>query len=328
MKKITVIGGGTGTTVILSGLKKYDYDLSVIVTMMDSGGSTGRLRSQLEILPPGDLRQCLVALSSADETLKHLFLYRFETGDLKGHNFGNIFIAALEKIKGDYPTTLAYLHTFLKVKGTVIPVTYSQTDMCVTYEKGNTVRTEGEIDDNHTEKTKVKSAFLDPEVAANADALKRIEESNFIILGPGDIYTSIVPVLLVGGIKDAIKNSKAKLVYIPNLMTKSGQTPGYSVADHVKDITTYTGRTPDAVIVNDAPVPSDIMNWYESYGEEVVKDDLGSIEHDMLVIRTDILNTQKVEKKDSDNVSPLVRSVLRHDSHKLAKIVDSLCTTL
>ena len=163
MKKITVIGGGTGTFVVLSGLKKYPLDLSVVVTMMDSGGSTGRLRDQLGILPPGDLRQCLVALSDAPLLWRKLFLYRFEKGDLEGHNFGNIFLAALEKVSDSYDEAIETVSYVLKTKGNVIPVTLNKLHLVAEYENGKKVTGEGLIDENHSEKSRIKIAYLEPQ---------------------------------------------------------------------------------------------------------------------------------------------------------------------
>ena len=160
MKKITVIGGGTGSYVVLTALKTLPLDLAAIVTMMDSGGSTGRLRDQLGVLPPGDLRQCLVALSEAPELWRKLFLYRFENGDLKGHNFGNLFLSALEKVSEDYNTVLDTVSYVLKTKGKVIPVTFDKTHLCVQYESGTIIKGEGNIDENNPEMSRIVRASL------------------------------------------------------------------------------------------------------------------------------------------------------------------------
>jgi len=200
MKKITVIGGGTGTFVVLSGLKDYELDLSVVVSMMDSGGSTGKLRDQLGVLPPGDLRQCLVALSDAPILWRKLFLYRFETGDFKGHNFGNLFLAALEKVSTSYDEAIQSASYVLKTKGKVFPVTHDKLHLAAEYENGKIVTGEGLIDENHAESSRIKRAYLTPSGTANVKAVEAIENSDYIIVGPGDLYTSIIPVLLVEGI--------------------------------------------------------------------------------------------------------------------------------
>lgn len=313
-KKVTVIGGGTGTFVVLSGLKKYPIDLAAIVTMMDSGGSTGRLRDQLGVLPPGDLRQCLVALSEASDLWRRLFLYRFESGDLKGHNFGNIFISALEKVTTDYNEVLETASYVLQTKGKVIPVTFQKTHLCVEYESGSVVKGEGNIDENKDEQSRIKTAYLDPEGAPCEEAINRLLESDVIIVGPGDLYTSIIPVLLVRGISETIKQSKAKIIYVMNLMTKSGQTTNYTASDHVRDLTQYLGRVPDVVVTNNGEVQSEIQEWYEKYGEHLVKNDLAGSNFQGTIIEEDIVDRHKFSTGKADALN---RSVLRHDSEKL-----------
>ncbi len=319
MKKITVIGGGTGTFVVLSGLKKYPLDLSVVVTMMDSGGSTGRLRDQLGILPPGDLRQCLVALSDAPVLWRKLFLYRFEKGDLGGHNFGNIFLAALEKVSSSYDEAIDTISYVLKTKGKVIPVTLNKLHLVAQYENGNKITGEGLIDENHTEKSRIINTYLEPKGKVNPKAVKNIIESDFIVIGPGDLYTSIIPVLLVDGVKEAIKKSKANIVYIINLMTKSGQTTNYKASDHLKDLSHYLGCQPDYVLINDGNISSDILESYRRYNEVRVENDLNK--NGYKILETDLVDNKKIEKNSSDI---LYRSILRHDSEKVAETLISI----
>ena len=319
MKKITVIGGGTGTFVVLSGLKKYPLDLSVVVTMMDSGGSTGRLRDQLGILPPGDLRQCLVALSDAPLLWRKLFLYRFEKGDLEGHNFGNIFLAALEKVSSNYDEAIETVSYVLKAMGKVIPVTLNKLHLVAEYENGKKVTGEGLIDENHSEKSRIKNAYLEPQGKANPKAIKSIEESDYIVIGPGDLYTSIIPVLLVKDIKEAMKKSKAKIIYIMNMMTKSGQTTSYKASDHVADLVKYLGREPEVVLINNGEISSDILSTYEHYNEVKVVNDLNK--NGYQIIEKDLVDITKVEKNSSDI---LYRSILRHDSEKVADVLVSI----
>ncbi len=318
MKKVTVIGGGTGTFVVLSGLKTYDLDLSVIVTMMDSGGSTGRLRDQLGVLPPGDLRQCLVALSEAPLLWRKLFLYRFENGDLAGHNFGNIFISALEKVSGDYNEVIDTISYVLKTKGKVLPVTFDKGHLCVEYESGLVIKEEGNIDEDNTEESRIVKAYIEPPVLPNTEALQRIADSDYVIIGPGDIYTSIVPVLVVDGIKSAIQNSKAKIVFIMNLVTKTGQTTRYDAQDFVADITRYLGRPPDMVVMNNGQIPAEVLEWYKSHHEQIVKNNLTPNDGNMHIIEEDLIDQSQHVKQSSDQLS---RSILRHDSDKLAKVL-------
>lgn len=321
MKKITVMGGGTGTFVVLSGLKYNEVDLGVIVNMMDSGGSTGRLRVQLGVLPPGDIRQCFVALSEAPDLWRRLFLYRFEGGDLDGHNFGNIFLSALEKVSDDYDEVLKTASFVLKTKGKVLPVTHEKTHLCVEYENGTVVKGEADIDSNLHGQLSIKRAFLEPEVAAYPQAIQRIQESDVIVIGPGDLYTSIIPLFLVEGMKEAIQLSKAKIVYVVNLMTKSGQTNGYTAKDHVRDIEKYMGKQVDAIIMHKGELNEEIVHWYESHHEQTVRDDLGE---DIRVIRANIADNTPVEQNTADKISTYARSILRHDSRRLANTIISL----
>jgi len=322
MKKVTVIGGGTGSFVVLSGLKKYPLDLAVVVTMMDSGGSTGRLRDQLGILPPGDLRQCLLALSDAPLFWRKLFVYRFQSGDLAGHNFGNIFLSTLEKISDNYHDVVRTASYILKTKGQVIPVTFTNTHIWVKYQSGKLIKGEGNIDKNYQEKTRIIKAYLKPTAEPNFQAIQRINKSNIIIIGPGDFYSSIIPVLLVNGIKAVIQKSQAKIIYVLNLVTKFGQTPAYSANDHISDISLYLGRRPDIILINNGLVPLDIIKWYQSYGESLVVNDLNKREYKGKIIKADVINRNKFAKEKSDRfVDPMVRSILRHDSGKLAKVI-------
>ncbi|MBI4226025.1 YvcK family protein, partial [Candidatus Roizmanbacteria bacterium] len=171
MKKVTVIGGGTGTFVVLSGLKTYPLDLGVIVTMMDSGGSTGRLRDQLGVLPPGDLRQCLVALSEAPLLWRKLFLYRFESGDFAGHNFGNLFLSALEKVCSNYDEVIDTVSFVLKIKGKVMPVTFDKTNLCIQYKSGKIIKGESNIEENIYESSPIQRAYLEPSAKPNKQTI-------------------------------------------------------------------------------------------------------------------------------------------------------------
>ena len=318
MKKITVIGGGTGTFVVLSGLKKYPLNLGVIVTMMDSGGSTGRLRDQLGVLPPGDLRQCLVALSEAPILWRKLFLYRFESGDFAGHNFGNLFLSALEKVSKDYNEVIKTVSYVLKTKGQVLPVTFAKAHLAVQYQNGKTIVGENNIEENIHENSPILKIYLDKETAPNFQVLKRLKDSDTIIIGPGDLFTSIIPVLLVKEIKETIINSKAKIIFIMNLMTKSGQTNNYSAADHLKTLTNYLGKKPDVIILNSRSIPLTILDWYKKNNEKPVNNDLQMQKYSGKIIEKDIIDIRQFEQTESDR---LTRSILRHDSDKLAKVL-------
>jgi len=321
MKKITVIGGGTGSFVTLSGLKAYELDLAAIVTMMDSGGSTGRLRDQLGVLPPGDLRQCLVALSEAPELWRKLFLYRFKNGDLKGHNFGNIFLSTLEKITGNYDTVMDTASYVLQTKGDVFPITHEKTTLCVEYENGKKIKGEGNIDENNPERGRIKKAYLEPDAKPNPKAIKRIEESDYIVIGPGDLYTSIVPVLIVDDLKTIIQQSKAKVIYVLNLMTKAGQTSNYTASDFLADLKKYIGKEPDYVIAHKGSIPQSITDWYHEHDELEVENDLQNSSFASTIIEGDVINRSHLSKSSGD---VLTRSVLRHDSRKIASLLMSI----
>lgn len=315
MKKIVVIGGGTGTFVTLTGLKQYPVQISVIVSMMDSGGSTGRLRDQLGVLPPGDLRQCLIALSEASDLWRRLFLYRFNSGDLRGHNFGNIFISVLEKISNNYQEVVNFASLILKIKGKVIPVTFEKTHLCVQYEDGLILKTEGKIDTAYYQRSRVKMAFLKPKVRANPIALREITEADYIIIGPGDLYTSLIPNLLVLRVKETIAKSKAKIIYFVNLMTKRGQTTNYSGKDHLYDLEKYLGKKIDFIIINNRKISRRIISYYQKFGEKEVLDDFGT---DFRVIRKDLISKTIYNKNEGDK---LFRSILRHDPLKIGSTV-------
>ena len=315
------MGGGTGTFVVLSGLKLHDVDLGVIVNMMDSGGSTGRLRVQLGVLPPGDIRQCFVALSEAPDLWRRLFLYRFDSGDFAGHNFGNLFLSTLEKVSESYDEVLDTASFVLKTKGKVLPVTHEKTQLCVEYENGTVVKGEADIDSDLHKLTNIKKTFLEPSVAAYPQSLQRIAESDVIVIGPGDLYTSIIPLFLVDGMKETLQKTKAKLVYVVNLMTKSGQTNNYTAKDHVHDIEQYLGRQIDTIIMHKGELNEAIVEWYETHNEHAVQDDLAD---DKRVVRANIADNTPVEQNTADKISSYARSILRHDSTRLANAVMTL----
>jgi len=319
MKKphIVIIGGGTGTYVALMGLKKYPVDLTAIVTMMDSGGSSGKLRDELGVLPPGDVRQCLVALAKSSKRLRDLFMYRFEEGELKGHNFGNIFLSAMEKVSGSMESAIEEVGDILRIQGKVVPVTYTNSELCVELENGETIIGETHIDEvkEKLNRPKIVRAFLKPHAKANKDALSAIQTADLIIIGPGDLYTSIIPNLLVDGIPRALQKAQAKKVFVLNLMTKHGQTTKYTASDHLRDLEQYLGKNViDYVLLNTQKPAMEALEWYKQYNEVQVKDDLETTPY--TIIRAELLKDKIVGKSASDT---LKRSIIRHDSDKLAK---------
>lgn len=329
-KNVVVIGGGTGTHTVLRGLKQYQKQLNVsaVVTMADSGGSTGRLRDEFGYLPVGDVRMALVALASDvdehEELLRKLFLYRFDKGDgLSGHNFGNLLLVALTDILGSEEAAIRAAARVLRVRGTVVPVTIEKVDLVATYEDGVQVIGEHQIDEPTVDRAQHKITKLDitPQALISKAAESTILDADLIVLGPGDLYTSVLANCVVDGVPEAIRNSSAKVVYICNLMTKVGQTSGMGVAEHVSEITRYVGQCPDLVFVNTGELPPDLLGKY-AVDEEfpVVSDFEGNDECE--VFSFDLLATEAVQTASGDT---LKRSLIRHDSRKLArKLVDIL----
>lgn len=320
--KVVVIGGGTGIHNLLIGLKKYTPNITAIVSTMDSGGSSGALRDQFGQLPPGDIRQSLVALSpdqSAFLTLRKLFSYRFDKGQgLEGHNFGNLFLTVLTAIEGSDEKAVEAAAKILGLKGKVAPVTWQSAHLAAKYEDGSVVVGEHEIDEpKHDGKLHITDFFLKPKAEANPEALKAIAEADLIVIGPGDLYTSLIANLVVGGVADAISKAKAKKIYIVNLMTKFGQTYGFKASDHVREIDKYLGGDVlDYVLINTAPLPEDIVALYKEEQDSPVIDDLKDDHYK--IKRVDLLSPLAYQNVQSDL---LKRSLIRHDTVKLAAAV-------
>lgn len=327
--KIVVIGGGTGTFVALTGLKKYPVELSAIVTMMDSGGSSGRLRDELGVLPPGDIRQCLVALAKSPKLLREMFNYRFSEGGLAGHTFGNIFLSTLAKTTGSMKKAIDEVGKILRIQGRVIPITFTKADLCVELEDGTIIEGEMHIDvvEKKEARAKIKRAFLKPKAEANPDAVSAILAADIILIGPGDLYTSIIPNLLVDKIPQAIKKSKAKKVFALNLMTKYGQTTSYSATNHIADLEKYIGKgVLDIILVNTKSPRKKALMWYVDFDEYPVKDDLKGRQYALVrqnLIKDSILDSDEARLAARQGDS-LKRSIIRHDPEKLAREVIKL----
>jgi uncharacterized cofD-like protein len=321
-KNIVCIGGGTGTFVALKGLKHSTHHLSAIVAMSDSGGSNKRIRDEFGLLPTSDLRQCLVALSDENGgagILRKLFMYRFEKGlGITGMTFGNLFMAALSDILGSQEEAIRATGKVLRIQGTVIPVSFTNTNLVAEYENGQTIAEEHLIDEPpHDGTVKISRVYLSPAAQPNPQALEAIAKADLIVLGPGDLYTSVIPNLLVTGIPQAIARSHAAKVYVVNLMTKFGQTYGFTAKDHLQAIQRYVNNSVDAVIVNTAPLHKTALAVYAKYHEFPVVDDLTGTPS-LAILRADVASRQVVSKSKSDT---LVRSLIRHDSQKLATIL-------
>jgi len=265
--RIAAIGGGTGLSTMLRGLKAYTPNLTAIVTVADDGGSSGILRNDLGILPPGDIRNCLIALADAEPTLKKLFTYRFKEGSLAGHAFGNLFLAAMTEICSGFDEAVKKTSDVLAVVGKVLPVTCENISLFARIENGSIIRGESNIGMPKTNNLKIERVFLEPELPRATDGvIKAIHEADIIVLGPGSLYTSIMPNLLVDGVADAIKESDATKIYVCNIMTQAGETDNYSVADHIHAIEKHTHHDiVDFVIANNQKIPAFLE---EKYREE------------------------------------------------------------
>lgn len=268
---VVTIGGGTGHFAALTGLRTLGVRLTAIVTMMDSGGSSGRLRDEYGILPPGDFTRCLVALSRHPHAMKELLTHRFLGGSLDGHTVRNVVFAALEQITGDTVSTIERLHEVFDVDGSVLPVTLDRVDLVMDLANGRCYRGEATIDGlADMLEAPVHSVRLDPMAEAFAPALDAIADADLVLIGPGDLFTSIVPNLLVRGVAEALRDTAAPIVYVCNLMTKPNETPNFTVSDFVAAIDgRLGGRELDAVLYNRV-WPSHRLDLYASAGSAPV----------------------------------------------------------
>src|SRR5579864_9494249 len=248
--RIVVLGGGTGLGTLLRGLKKVSTNLTAVVTVFDDGGSSGRLRREQGILPPGDIRNCLVALAEAEPLLTQLFEYRFKGGDLDGHSFGNLFIASMTQVAGDLETAVKECSKVLAIRGRVLPTTLHDVVLCAEVEDGSVI--EGESAITKAGRT-VRRVYLKPaSVPPLADVLEAIADADMIVIGPGSLYTSLLPNLLVEGVVQAIRRSPALKVYVCNVMTQHGETRGFKASEHVRVLLDEGGRGLfDHVVVKD-----------------------------------------------------------------------------
>jgi uncharacterized cofD-like protein len=322
-KKIVVIGGGTGTFTVLSGLKRYPVDLTAVVTMADDGGSTGRLRDEFGVLPPGDLRQCLVALSEADLVMRKLFNYRFTKGELSGHNFGNIFISTLEQVTGSLDKSLEVAGKILNIRGRVIPVTLSKVELIAELKNGKVLHGESAISDYQlVSRFGIKKIFLKPSAKANPKALAAIKEADLIVVGPGNLYASLIPNFLVSGVGRVLAGSKAKKVYVTNLMNKNGHTDDFVVSDYVRVLEGAIGKSGvfDAVVYNTKKPDKMLVRKYADEGEPVVCGPLCE-KGKFALIGANLLANGLAKTAKTDSIR---RTLIRHDPDKLAKVLMKL----
>jgi len=322
MKNVVTIGGGTGSYTVLSGLKKLpDVSLTALVSMADDGGSGGVLRNELGVLPPGDVRLCLVALSEHSNIMRELMNYRFREGTLKGHSFGNMFLAAFEKITGDFAKGVEAASEILKIKGSVVPVTKDKAELVVALLNGKTFEGENNIQDADLQSVGIKEVFYKNEVLLNEHAKLAILQADYIILGPGNYFCSIVPNLIVKGFKEAISESKAKIIFPLNLTNKSCHTKNWKVSSYIKDVEKYLEKPVDFILVNkDKLSQEQIERYKQEEGEGVIiEDDY----NDSRVVRASLLSSIIFEKSKED-VLPSTKGFIRHDSDKLAQVIEKI----
>jgi len=281
--RVCALGGGTGLSALLAGLKHfinpppgeskddvYFADLSAIVTVTDDGGSSGRLRDEFQMLPPGDIRNCLVALSADESLLSSLFQYRFDgSGDLSGHNFGNLFLTALTGVTGDFSEAVRAASHVLAIQGRIFPSTNQSVSLVAELEDGTRVC--GETNISRSEE-RIRRVRLEPEGCRPPDdALEALARADLVLIGPGSLYTSLVPNLLVPGVTEAIASSRADVVFLSNVMTQPGETTGFSIADHVNVLLDHAPTLPVSfVLANSAPVPDETLSRYEEEGARPV----------------------------------------------------------
>lgn len=330
MTKICVIGGGTGTFTVLSGLKKFPkLDLTAIVTSFDSGGSSGRLRDEFGYLPVGDFRQALVALGkepSQNSLLRRLFNYRFKGGGpgLMGHNLGNLILTALTDVLGSEKEAINQVGSIFEINGRIVPITLSQKpSLCAQYANGKIARGEASIDEpnsGHDHKSPITRIWLEPTARINNDARVALLKSQLLIFGPGDLFTSVLPNTLVTGFKPALKRSRAKIVFVINLINKIGQTYGMTMTSYLEKFVEYVGRTPDFIVINNTPLPKNLLKRYAAEGSFPIIDDLQAISK-IKIIRADLLTEQVIKTVKGDR---LKRSLIRHDPEKLAKVIKAI----
>jgi uncharacterized cofD-like protein len=317
--KIVAVGGGHGLSHLLLGLKEYSANITAIVTVADSGGSSGRLREEFNIVAPGDIRNCLVALADTPRLMGELFQFRFsKESQLQGHNFGNLFLTAMVQITGgDFKKAVEESSKILAIRGQVIPSTVDNVHLVAEYKDGTTTEGEAKIPKANTP---IKRVSLNPKNALpTPEALDAIHDADIIVLGPGSLYTSVLPNLIIPGISDAIVKSSAFKIYVCNVMTQRGETEGFSASDHVQVIVEHTDKDiMDACIINNAEAPLEALKPYEAESSFPVKADDGVIRNlGYKVMATDLLGVNDYVRHDSEK---LTRALIEFiEAHRVIK---------
>lgn len=319
--RIVVIGGGTGSFTVLSGLKYYARDITAIVNMSDDGGSTGLLRDELGVLPPGDIRQCLVALSESDQIMRDLFNYRFEEGTFGGHSFGNIFLTALEKTTGSFAQAVRTASKILNISGRVIPVTLTNSKLVLTQSDGSTITGQHAIEGASFKGPKRPTLTLSPSPRLNPEARSAIAAADLVVIAPGNLYASLAPALIVPELGEALAASPARVIYVSNLVTKPGQTDGFEVQDLAHEIERFIGAPVLNYVIYNRHKPSkSLLERYARAGEYAVGfnvDTLGKKHYKTL--GGDLVSDTIPKLTAADHLIP--RTLIRHDPDKTARLI-------
>lgn len=312
--KVVVIGGGTGLSNLLRGLKQFTSNLTAVVTVADNGGGSGILRREMKMLPPGDIRNCILALANTETILTQLLQYRFTEGSLKGQSFGNLFLAAMNGISESFEEAVKKMSDVLAITGKVLPVTLEEVHLCAKLADGEIIQGETEIvEECRLHNRTIQEIYLSPEnVKANKEVLEAIEQADFIILGPGSLYTSIIPNLLIEEVAKAVGSTQGEVIYISNVMTQPGETDGYSVEKHLEAIEKYIDRNVIRYIVlNSQNIPRDLIERYGQEGSEPVSYDSKNLtEQGYILLEGPIIS--------------LKEDLIRHHSKSLAKLLATL----
>lgn len=310
--RIVTIGGGTGLSTLLKGIKNYSSEITALVTMADDGGGSGILRRSFGMLPPGDVRNCLLALSDIEPEMNTLLSHRFEKGELKGQSFGNLFLLAMNEIYGSFEEAVRMASSILRVKGTVMPITVNDVNIEATYDDkskafGESILPAEAIKDNK----KIKRVELCPKDVEPLDGvITAINKADIILIGPGSLYTSVIPNLLVKGVKEAILSSSAKKIYVQNVMTQHGETDEMSVKDHIEAIFEHSDKIFDSIIINNKVLSEELKKKYqEKYQEQIFLTD-----DDKKFLKEEAIDYTQGDCLDCCDYA-------RHDSEKLSKMI-------